>query len=250
MNLLELRSNPNINKKHTGLEQLAKYKDREGVYVSYTSVDKLGINPKSSFTTTPLAIYVYPLKQMWNKLSKQNSGEFAADRPYVWVVEHAKGISFDINDMTVPNFKAIKSQLFNKYFSTGVHAVQIKQLASSMKMDLSKQQHLDRVFHEYIVDQSFVAHDEDSAHDATAMELTDNIEMGFQGALLWAITKIAAKTAGGRHAVRWNAILREVGVGLITDTSGKGIIHPNEPTQGLFMDVRSLRVLERIQQSF
>ena len=54
--LNEARRNPDKNRKIPVAEILSKYKDRDDVYFSMTTVNKLGIRPTSHFNT-PLGIY-------------------------------------------------------------------------------------------------------------------------------------------------------------------------------------------------
>jgi hypothetical protein len=66
------------------VEALSKYKNDPDIYISYTDVEKLGINPIFGYNT-PLGIYFYPLKEMWNDVIN-NSIPFAGERKWVWVV--------------------------------------------------------------------------------------------------------------------------------------------------------------------
>jgi len=45
---------------------LAQYVNDPDVYISFTDVNKIGINPKSQFKT-PLGIYTYPIKEFYDK---------------------------------------------------------------------------------------------------------------------------------------------------------------------------------------
>jgi hypothetical protein len=63
----EARRNPEQNPKISVVQALAKYKDDPDIYISFTYVDKVGINPRSTFNT-PLGIYTYPLKEMWKDI--------------------------------------------------------------------------------------------------------------------------------------------------------------------------------------
>lgn len=85
------------------VNHLEKYADRAGVYISFTQEFKtdrggedktndrlassrrgqggvkLGINPKSNFST-PIGIYAYPLKEYWEEI-REYQIPFAKDRP-------------------------------------------------------------------------------------------------------------------------------------------------------------------------
>lgn len=58
----ELRKNPEMNPHIGAWDYVDKYKDDDDVYISFTEIDKIGINPKSKYNT-PVGIYTYPLKE-------------------------------------------------------------------------------------------------------------------------------------------------------------------------------------------
>jgi hypothetical protein len=60
----ELRKNPEMNPHIGAWDYVDKYKDDDDVYISFTEIDKIGINPQSKFNT-PVGIYTYPLKQFY-----------------------------------------------------------------------------------------------------------------------------------------------------------------------------------------
>ena len=62
--LSEKRSNPDKNPKLSAYDYLEQYKDDPDVYISFTDISKIGINPRSDFNT-PNGIYTYPLREMW-----------------------------------------------------------------------------------------------------------------------------------------------------------------------------------------
>jgi hypothetical protein len=83
----EARSNPDQNIKTSSIQQLEKYSNDPDVYISFTEIHKLGINPQSKYDT-PLGIYAYPLKIMWNDISQSKrtiNVPFAGNNPHIWV---------------------------------------------------------------------------------------------------------------------------------------------------------------------
>ena len=62
--LLEARRNPEKNPHIGAWDLFFKYKDDPNVYISFTTIDKLGINPNSKFNT-PNGIYTYPIKEFY-----------------------------------------------------------------------------------------------------------------------------------------------------------------------------------------
>lgn len=88
--LIEKRSNPDKNEKVGGYNQLEKYRDHaDGLYASYTAIDKIGINPQSSYNT-PNGIYVYHLTFMFKNMQYNKSltsVPFAGSQPNVWIIK-------------------------------------------------------------------------------------------------------------------------------------------------------------------
>ena len=66
-------------------ELLKPYMSQDDVYISFTELPKLGVNPKSIHNTTPNGIYAYPLKSMSHEIGAIGKEAFplGADRPWV-----------------------------------------------------------------------------------------------------------------------------------------------------------------------
>jgi len=88
----EARKNPELNPKQSINDIIAEYLKSanyigdgiKNAYVSFTSIEKLGINPKSSYNT-PLGIYSYPLTFVEDEIGSRGSTTtlpFAGDQPY------------------------------------------------------------------------------------------------------------------------------------------------------------------------
>lgn len=57
-------------KKYSTNDILLKYINEDGVYVTFTEINKVGINPTSEFET-PLGIYCYPIKEAYKYYVKR-----------------------------------------------------------------------------------------------------------------------------------------------------------------------------------
>lgn len=66
--IVEKRKNPEQNPKISTLQKIKQYAKMDDVYVSFRSINKLGINPKSSYST-PNGIYCYWLKSYRSSLN-------------------------------------------------------------------------------------------------------------------------------------------------------------------------------------
>ena len=82
---VESRRNPAVNPKVTAYQRLVmrNEKDPKNTFVSMTSVDKLGINPRSEYNT-PIGVYSYPAQFVLDtaKISMRDL-PFAGESPYV-----------------------------------------------------------------------------------------------------------------------------------------------------------------------
>jgi hypothetical protein len=94
---------PRAHKDRASQEEIAKFKadavkelkqlaygsgvDFRDLYISYTALDKIGINPVSRWNT-PIGIYSYPLRYALKKMELSNDSgavPFMGDQPYIWL---------------------------------------------------------------------------------------------------------------------------------------------------------------------
>jgi hypothetical protein len=200
-------------------EALAKYKNDDDIYVSYTddvgstmqgrhvSGAKLGINPKSPYNT-PIGIYTYPLTLIWSEVLT-GSLPFGGKRPFIQVVK-PKG--------TVVRLSSLSDAEFSRY------------------CDLLKGYYLRTV---------------PGADDDTWESVIEDTAAGSlnnsNGGRLWALTRhLAVRTTNRKAPVTWNAIWRWIGVVGCRD-DGDGIIHRNEPVQACFFSARDLMLIETVR---
>jgi hypothetical protein len=83
----EARRNPDQNPRQYALDQLEKYLEQDVYYyISYTAIDKIGINPRSRYDT-PIGIYAYPLTMdIYNEMQQAGSSSavpFAGGNPFI-----------------------------------------------------------------------------------------------------------------------------------------------------------------------
>lgn len=138
--LIEKRSNPDKNQKSTPLEQLLKYEQHANeLYGSYTELDKIGINPRSSekYIFTPIGIYTYQLDYMINRMKK--SGKifdvpYMGHQPFIWIIKPNKPVlvlnTYSEQDLERDKNKLIQAlnkkipnieSIINKYESAAEH---------------------------------------------------------------------------------------------------------------------------------
>lgn len=78
---VEKRKNPSMNPHVGAWDYLEQYKNDPDVYISFTDIDKIGINPRSKYNT-PVGIYCYPLKEFietYTEVSFKDLENFAND---------------------------------------------------------------------------------------------------------------------------------------------------------------------------
>lgn len=105
LNLMEKRRNPSKNPTTSAFKKLEEYQKNPDIYISFTKIDKIGINPHNKFNT-PTGIYTYPLKGVFGAIIMSGMivkkwSTYGADRPFIQVLKrNGKGGKF-IKDIGV-----------------------------------------------------------------------------------------------------------------------------------------------------
>ena len=229
--LLEARKNPEQNPKNSAYQQLLKYKDNPNVYISMTTVPKLGLNPLSKWDT-PLGIYCYPLQAVWDvykfdTYKNLDNLPFVGTAPYIQVLEwNGNGKFLDVADYNETDLKQDIKQLWNIYEDYPD--------TISIAIEEARVEHKDsipaRVFFKICLSLS-------------------GREKGSVEKEVWdSRTKKTVKevtfSKGGR---KWNSLLRKLGYAGFSDKTGEGVIHPNEPIQAFFLSMEYVKQLEQIE---
>jgi hypothetical protein len=208
--LLEYRRNNTP--KQNAFEVLKQYKDRDDIYISFTKLDKLGLNPKTQWAT-PIGIYSYPLKAAWDyyDIGRKQFGGFpwAASEPYIWVFEA------DIKDLT---------QLTEQDYNNAVDYIFANNIMSEMALD------------NYINSENTEIYKRNNKW----------------GPLIWDMTRKATvrqKTdseKGYYNVNKWSKLLLDLGYNGLSDKHGNSIIHSNEPCQAVFFTTKGIKIVEKI----
>lgn len=211
----------------TPYEQLEKYKDNENIYISFRSIDKIGINPQSKYNT-PNGIYTYPLKEIWKEFEhteKQIDVPFAGDQPYIYVIE-AKGKGLDLKNYLESDFKKDLKKLIDKY---------LKQFE-----DLEDNKLLPDSFSYWFLE------DNNGENFNRSLRLLDNkTKVETYGGKIFYITMLLSN----KNPNKWNLIFnKDLEYNYIVDR-GLGIIHGNEPIQAVFFNIQSFIVKDIINNN-
>lgn len=218
----EARSNPSQNPKTYINDVFINLLDQttdviggvKNLFTSFTAVDKLGINPKSTFET-PIGIYAYPVSWVAKTLGREKATStlpYAGEQPYVNIFNAAGNIL---------NIATAKQPELNDYYKkiaqiwASHSGKDIKQATADIKQIIS-----------------------DAATDA-------NVKT--PGGKFWFVTMTVSNnlTSGSeKPMITWTKLFRQLGIDGIVDCGtngvGKGIIHDNEPTQAVFFSVKSI----------
>jgi len=215
--ITELRRQGPIDK-ISPFEQLKKYKDMDDVFISFTAIDKLGINPKTTYDT-PVGIYCYPLKQAWHFYGLDRGSihnlPFASSEQFIWV------------------------------FKSPIKNLSKAKLADKMKVCK-------------YTENALKGHLEPDQIERLINNAENFAKVESQGGFIWAITrKLAKQLLSIKKNVSvdfirdeqiipvWSKIFLDLGWNGLQD-DGDGIIHDNEKCQAVFFSIKSIKIIDKI----
>ena len=194
------------------VDALRPYADQDDVFVSFSDIPKLGINPRTEYNT-PAGIYSYPLRQMWPSI-KSNTIPYAGERQYALVLQPRSSDG-------IVNVATYTSGEFSRHMNLLEQKVIPKIAGPGVDLDR---------FQDFF--------------DEAKRESKLQTPAGW----LWNITRrLASMWArdfnGPKPTIGWNAIMRALDITGVVDWQGSGLIHPNEPTQAVWFSANSLKLL-------
>lgn len=228
------RYSPNITEavlleKHADIIQaLEPYRDDPSIFVTFSDIEKVGINPQSPWDT-PIGIYAYPLREMWRNILDDKI-PFAGDRKFAHVLRATGPGIVDVDDYTRDDLRRDYPKLVEIYNEIHAQHGWTNQLETDM-----------------------------------AQWLRDAEPKRVEAAKLWNVTRHLAGTmsmgrtghlkgsgAAKSSTVEWNVILRRLGYRGFTDREGTGLIHRNEPVQAVFLEkgaVQQVATLRNVRRT-
>ena len=211
--LTEARRNANlaVQQKSNALQILAKYKNDPTIHISYTKLPKIGINPKSKFPDTPLAVFTYPLKEIWHDIETEGVGnvQFAATTSkYIFVLKEKTRQLLDVS----------------KYTLTMLNA-DLNKLTKTIPAD---------AFNKCVADMDKMMTGKYNKKSDPFMYLR---------VLLY---RLGVELRSRSIPAFMSARLIDLGYPGFSDRSGQGQIHPSEPTQAFFLSPSYYSVEEMI----
>lgn len=212
--LTEARRNAHlaVQQKSDALQTLSKYKDDPSIHISYTKLNKIGINPKSKYPDTPLAVFTYPLMEIWNDIQKEGVGniQFAATTSkYIFVLKEKTRPLMDVSNYTLAMLNADMKKL-----SKDIPIESINKIAAE-------------------IDKNMAGGPFSKKGDPFTYLRTLLYRLGIE---------LKKKKA----AVFMTARLIELGYSGFSDRKGQGQIHPSEPIQAFFLSPSYYTVVDMI----
>jgi len=283
--LEEARRNPELNPKISIYKALEPYKDNDDMYITYIadvgkdfsgvtgkniSGFKVGINPKSTYNT-PNGVYVYPLKEAWERYSDRNAQRikvpFAGHHPMIALLQAKSGSNIiDVSQISSKDYdrdymklakmiiKSIKSgsklsEAFGWEYAKGVLELALKN--SRDKSPGGIWWNMTRYTFFAILrfsqkSSSFFSSDVPAPtykDEVMAMMKDPNMKADF-GDMTNRFPNIAVSKNTTKSSNVWTKVFLDLGVDGVTDKIGNGIIHPSEPMQGVIFNPRAYKVVE------
>lgn len=192
------------------------------LFVSFTTIDKLGINPSSKYDT-PLGIYAYPANYVVSRVGRDMPMirlPFAGNSPWANIFK-ATGNIINLESMT----GAEEQEQYN--------AIMDYLRSSANSMPSKKTETISEKMPEII---------DDARLKATFSD--------YPGGRFWYVTMLIAQLVNSDSpAVAWNKLFRSIGIDGVIDT-GVGIIHNSEPTQAVFFSINAIAANERVANKY
>lgn len=211
--LFEKRRNPEVNVSPTYEEVISKYAslpNSDEYYVSFTDIPKIGIRPIPQWTDTPIGVYAYPIKYV----AEKNGNVRFSSRKYANILQETfPPLGKDSGSPEMVN-RAVK--IWEKYL--------VDKFAQNEDLDYIKD------YMEYYL----------------TMPIRDSIpkEMYKRAQMMVAIAKMNDPSVVSYTL--WNKMLRMAGVKSLVDY-GTGYIYDEEPTQAVFLDNTTYKLVERVE---
>jgi hypothetical protein len=189
------------------------------LFVSLTSIPKLGINPRSHYNT-PLGIYAYPAEYVFQKVGRKlplNKLPFAGDEPWVNIFRVSE-------NSNVIDLEEVTEDMYNQYCQRFYEI-------------------LNKRFSIVVTNKVFARFKEEAKTEARVKT---------PGGRLWYVSMQTSKAItdpSKSNSITWNKLFRDVGIDGFIDM-GKGIIHPSEPTQAVFFSMKPIQVLDRVENKY
>jgi 8-oxo-dGTP diphosphatase len=193
------------------LDQLEPYSKDPNYFVSFTTIEKIGINPVNNFST-PIGVYAYNLQKLWLDWI-HGDDFFGNDRPYVNLIK-----------LNTDKICRIRS-----YVLTSIDFNKLKNIYESLKSEKN--------FENFVEERKKVVSEQTNLYSNSS-----------DGALLWDLTNNIARmmtgSIGKNFTVKWNKLFRDLGYDVIIDDTS--VIHLLQSAQAVFFVPDSYKLIKRL----
>jgi hypothetical protein len=240
LDIIEARTKPAQNPKVSAYEKLLPYKDDPDIYITFTSLNKVGINPKSAFNT-PNGVYTFPLALTWQMYEVDRYKDFTQypdfvnGRPYIQVL---------------------------KYTGAGRSLVISGNPNTSNYTDEDLEKDLAKLQKQYHLSDGAINREKDKAAEFQGY-YDDTIPTQGPAAILWTVTRSIAyeklrkrkdsrsgydyqddgKDPSTRVTNDWSSVFRGLGIQLVVDEF-HSVIHEAEPCQAVFFSKKAFKHID------
>jgi hypothetical protein len=212
--LHEARRNSHLSaqKRENALQRLEKWSNDSKIHISYTAIRKIGINPKSKFIDTPLAVYSYPLKEVWGDIKNEGvrNVRFAANTSkFIFVLQETGSGLKDVSSYTKGNLKS----------------------------DLKK-------IRSMVPEETYVAAEKDveNTHGSESY-----LPYRYLQYFIYRISLRGKRRTTSGYAAEISKILSQLGYNGFSDRKGTGQIHQAEEIQSFFISPKAYKVVDVIE---
>lgn len=253
--IFEYRRNPELNtveQGHQGALDFIKnnidYNSEYNCGVTMTSVHKVGLNPQSSYET-PVGVYFYPVNYYVYTKERHFALEYQDDAKFIQIFR-INGNVLLLKEMTdsetmsyVQDLIGLVPTLSKTYNVSGDKLRVFIQTTYKDSKEYALVQSPGGYFWYVLFELSkFLA-----IPDAIPRKKTKNTDDDEDDP--FAVTKIKnGRVTASRNTIIWNKLFRMLGINAVVD-NGAGIVHQNEPTQGVVFDTSSIHVIKTFENS-
>lgn len=237
-------------KRENAVDTLAKYKDKDDISITYTMIDKVGVNTKSEYPDTPIGVYAFPIKSVWEDIDKEGVGnvdfEITEAHNFIFVLKESGNI-IDVSDYTSSNYKKdldVLRKMYGKdyvdgivyfYENRGFPPDYVNTLYDKTWFSIHTDKPEAAVWVKSKLD-AFNKYKNKYPFFAINMIITEITT----GEGIWS-DKVKNKTA------EMTKVFRRMGYDGISDKKGLGLIHPAEPYQIVFLSPKAYKVVDKIK---
>ena len=207
--LTEIINEIDLQHRKSVVDQLSKYKDDASYFITFTAIEKVGINPKTQYST-PVGVYAYQLKDIFDDLSDKNY-VFGIDKPFINVIKLITSRVMDIENYTnkeidLKKLKLIYEKEFNKSF---------KELVSQF---------------------------DENPHLMYPIDTDGKYVYGLMNYISLYVQEQSGSVT--KSMTYFNKLIRQLGYDVVFDKTGT--VHLLEPSQAIFLLPSSYKVVDRI----